>query len=431
MPPMRHLVAGLALAAAAACGPNVQPPVKIMALLYSNAGKLQPTETQLDTVANITALKGNVINMVGGGALFIDAEDPAQRGITDQSTDQQVYDAFVKSRGGAVHANLVDKSGVLWPADFHSWAMVTTYWNFEQAYKYYVRAYDGDDVGVRLLEGAEVLYWGDFRIFQAKEPQSVDNMLYFPPTRQFLVTPFRDFQRVPASMNLGIVGHELGHRVWVQKVYGNEVLPTALRQVGRPLNIIRSFDEGIADFHGYGVTCLTVGGPRCATNFLEATFDEETSRRLTPNLPSPKTRDFSRPEFTCMTRDLKSSLELPNADFEGNSGQYKVGTLIAAALFNASEPINMTEVVQKSLITAYTDETSGNPGLKQVFLSGLQTADNVTLERVSDVIIGHMPQGTELQRRVCTELVDRLKLDRTKLTKCPATAMTGMTCPPI
>lgn len=426
--PMRPLAAAL-VALACACGPNVKAPVKIMALLYNNAGKLGPGEATLDTVANITALKGNVVNLVGGAGLFLDRDDPSQMALTLDSTDQQVFDAFVKTRGGDVHANLVDKSGVLWPADFHSWAMVTTYWNFEQAYKYYVRAYDGDMVGIKLLEGAEVLYWGDFRIAQAKEPQSVDNMLYFPPTRQFLATPFRDFQRVPASMNLGIVGHESGHRVWAQKVYGNQVLPKALQQVGRPLNIMRSFDEGIADFHGYGVTCLTPGGPRCQTNFIEATFDEETSRRLTPDLPSPKTRDFSKPEFTCMTRDLLNSLELPNDAFEQNSGQYRVGTLIAAALWNASDPIGETETVQKALLTAYTDETSANPGLKQLFLSGLVSADNVTLERTADVIIGHMPQGTELQKRVCTELIDRLDLDRSKLAKCPATAGNGTVCP--
>ncbi len=433
MRPMRLLVAGLAaLLTLAACGPNVKAPVKVMALIYTNAGKLSPGETQLETVANITALKGNVINMVGGAGIYVDRGDPAQNPQTlATSSDSQIFDAFVKTRGGDVHANLVSKGDVLWPADFHSWAMVTTYWNFEQAYKYYVRAYDGDMTGIRQLEGAEVLYWGDYRNYQAPadQQQTTDNIFYFPPTRQFLVAPFYKFQKVPVSMNMGIVGHEMAHRVWVQKVYGNQALPQVINLEGRQVNIIRAFDEGIADFHGYGVTCLNPGAARCQTNYIEASFDEETSRIETPDLPSPKTRDFSLPEFTCMSKELRDQIELPNDVFQGGSGQYKLGTLVAAALWHAADPIGETETVQVSLIKAYTDETSSNPGLKQLFNSGLVSGDKITLETTADVIIGHMPTGTELQKRVCTELVDRLNLDRTKLTKCPASAGNGTVCP--
>src|SRR5688572_9259753 len=109
-----------------ACGPNPKPPVAIMALLYNNANKLGPRETRLNTITNTTALKGTVINMVGGGALAIDPADPLQNALNANSSDQQVFDAFIRARGSDVHANLIDKSGVLWPGDFHSWAMVTT-----------------------------------------------------------------------------------------------------------------------------------------------------------------------------------------------------------------------------------------------------------------------------------------------------------------
>ncbi|MBL8952760.1 MAG: hypothetical protein JNK82_18410 [Myxococcaceae bacterium] len=410
-----------------------------MALLYSNAGKLAPTETQLDTIANVAALKGNVVNMVGGAGISVDPNDPAQQNLPANASDRQVFDAFVKARGTDVHANLIDKSGVLWPADFHSWAMVTTYWNFEQAFKYYQRVYDTDMVGLDLLQGAEVLYWADFRDYYQQDPtqqQSTDNALYYPLTRQFIIAPYFHFQKVPVSMNLGIVGHEMAHRVFTQKAYANAVLPPIFSLDGFVLNIAKGFDEGLADFHGYGVTCVTTGGPNCATNFIEASFDEETMRRVFPRSPLPTTRDFSRSQNGCMSKELRDSLVgLTTVSFTSQGFHYKLGTLVASALWHASEPLGQTEAVQKGLIAAYDDSDPANPGFRQVFDSAIAQPGNISLGKMADVIIGHMPEGTELQKRVCEQLVDRLDIDRNAMPNpvphCPSTASVGDQCPAV
>lgn len=401
-----------------ACAPNPKAPVKVMALLLNNANTFGPRETELETISSIVGLKGSVVNFVGGASIVLDPTDPQQQNLGALS-DDQLANALYRARGTEVHANLIDKSGVLWPADFHSWNMVTSYWNFEQAFLYFNEIYDGKPTTA--IAGADVLYWGSYKNLFISDPQRqdlVDNMIYYPPVRAFLIAPFKDAQKVPVSMNTGIVGHEFAHRVFTNLAFGNQTLPAELGLQGAPTNIIRSLDEGLADYHAYGVTCSNKSGAGCNTRFLEATFDEATTDK----------RDFSATMDMCMTVELRNALGLPSDSFLNQGMQYRIGTLIAAALFQASEPAGKREVMQKSLINAYSDETNLNPGFRQVFQANLASSQNITLERVARVIIGHITDP-ELKRRTCTELVDRLNLDRSLVTECPSTAGNGTACP--
>lgn len=410
---MRFCLA-LTMFLALGCGPNPKAPVTVMALLYNNANKLGPRETQLETVSNVVALKGSVVNLVGGASIVVDPNDPA---LLNAVSDQQLIDALYRSRGSEVHANLIDKSGVLWPADFHSWAMVTTYWNFEQAFLYFNQIYAGRETTG--IVGADVLYWGAYKNLGERDPMlqdAVDNTFYFPALRAFVVAPFKELQMVPVSMNVGIVGHEFAHRVFTHRAFGDQASPIEETLTGAPLNIIRGLNEGLADFHGYGVTCVTKGGPGCLPKFIEASYGATLA----------DARDFSvAGTRNCMTVELRTKLSLPR----DSPSQYKLGTLFAAALYQASEPVGKRETMQRALIDAYDDELDRPPGLRQLFEANrIAASQNITLEAVSDVLINHVTDP-ELQRRVCTELVDRLNLDRSKLTKCPVTAGNGNTCP--
>ena len=40
-------------------------------------------------------------------------------------TDDQRYEVLVKDKGVDVRGHYIDRGGVLWPADFHTWQMVT------------------------------------------------------------------------------------------------------------------------------------------------------------------------------------------------------------------------------------------------------------------------------------------------------------------
>ncbi|MBK7860307.1 MAG: hypothetical protein IPJ65_17195 [Archangiaceae bacterium] len=418
---MRVAVAVLMVAFLVACGPNVKAPVTVMALLYNGSNKLGPKQTTLDTVTNITALKGTVVNLVGGAGVTVndpDGPDPFSL------SDEELLNAELTSRGGDVHANLIDKGGVLWPADFHSWAMVTTYWNFEQSFNYFKAIYDGEKTDT--LAGAQVLYWGNYTDLGVADPAKqvlTDNIIYFSDVRSFLFAPFSQLQKVPLAMNLGVVGHEFSHRVFNQKAFGNQAHPVELRWDGAPLNVVKGVDEGLADFHGWGVTCVAKEGPGCSTRYLALSFADEAAVAA---------RDFSlQGQQNCMSTALRTAIDnLHTFEFQRVGMEYKLGTLIAAALYQAAEPIGQRDIMQKALIQAYDDDSTQSLGLRQLFEANLNTPENVTLEAVSDTILSHIT-GEELRRRACAELWDRLDLhpDMIPLPHCPNTATRGGTCP--
>jgi hypothetical protein len=409
---------------AISCAPNPQAPVSVMALLYGSNSKLGPKQTTLDTVKSVVKMQGSVVTLLGGGGITIDPNDMQQQNLLTL-TDQQLIDALYTTRGGDVHANLIDKSGVLWPADFHSWSMVTTYWNFEQAFAYFNQIYDGEKTDH--LAAASVLYWGNYTNLAISDPDLqtlTDNIIYYSPVRVFVVAPFQRLDKVPVSMNLGIVGHEFAHRVFNQKAYGDHAVPPQLGWEGAPLNILEAVDEGLADFHGYGVTCVAKDGPGCSTRFLAASFDDTTL---------VDKRDFSRGAQNCMTESLRTAINNLDSDtFAVQSKQYDLGTLFAASLYQAANKGGKLELMQKALIRAYDDDSSQTPGLKQFLDANLATSEKLTLEAVSDIIISHVTDP-DLKRLVCNELWDRLDLQPTQipLPHCPPTSMRGTTCTPL
>ena len=79
------------------------------------------------------------------------------------------------------------------------------------------------------------------------------------------------------------------------------------------------------------------------------------------------------------------------------------------------------------------DETNGTPGFKQVFDANLTSPQNITLEKMSDVILSHITDPN-LKKLVCNELWERLNLNNPDplggLTHCPSTSARGsMNCP--
>jgi hypothetical protein len=229
-------------------------------------------------------------------------------------------------------------------------------------------------------------------------------------------------------MNVGVIGHEYAHRVFNHKAGGGLAFPSYLstNYVGEAMNIVKSIDEGFADFHGYGVTCATdgVGGPGCDTAFLEPSFGTATV---------VKDRDFSL-EDKCLSVELRTALTSLTTDtFVSEGQQYKVGTLFAASLYQAANKSGKVEVMEKALVAAYDDENLKTPGFKQVFDANVDSPHKITLEKVVDVILSHVTDP-DLQRATCNELWERLDLQLPtpdgSLTHCPPTSMRGsMNCP--
>lgn len=417
---------------AAACGPNPKPPVQVMAMVPNESGAFTTTQVELTTIGELTQLKGDVIQFVGATRVVVDPNDPIQQlnGGIQNLSDEQRYEVIVRDKGSDVRGHFVDRSGVLWPADFHTWNMVTTYYNFERSYKYFANIYDGVDP--KELRPMRVHYWSEVRLNSATP--ITDNTLYLSFIKSFVVAPFRNEQLIPMPMNPGIVGHETAHRVFNYNALSDQGIHPALGTWSlQPFNWLKSLDEGLADFHGYSVTCLEAAG--CRPNFLGLSLADSRTVAF---------RNVSN-AGACMDEALRTSFtNTVQNEWILSPNLYKVGNLVAVSLFQAGNKTGKMEVLQKALITALDDESATNPGLRQLIEANKGDAAlaqrNFTPEAVVDIIAGHITDP-DLKRQVCIEFSDHMQLrcgtwpcmvdGLPAMRNCPSTASRGTECPRI
>jgi hypothetical protein len=398
----RPACAAMAVLALLACGPGSKAPVAVMALLPDQTGRTLPTLVQLTTVTDVVALQGAVVSFLGGVEVRLDSADPLQAAAR---TDAQRYQAAVKNVGMNVDAAYLVQDGVLWPSDFHTWEMVTAYVNFERAYASFVDVYAGTDPAE--LRGQRVLYWADVSI-DGVGPL-VDNTLYLAPLKSFVVLPPQAFQRLPMSMNLGVVGHEVAHRSFNFRALADQGIAPALATWNGPaFNLLKSIDEGFADFHGYGLTCLQSAG--CQPAFLAASLPDG-DRRVAA-------RDLSRPG-ACLDASLRTAFRTFSRDqWIAADELYQVGSLWAAALYQAGNKAGNVGALRRALVAAYDDEQVARPGLRQLISRNLNSQDQFTPEAVAEALLSHLTDP-ELKRLTCGELLTRLQLDCVPGGLCP------------
>jgi hypothetical protein len=411
---------GLALGLTAgllwACGPNPHP-AKVMALVPNAQGTLAPAEVTLETITDLPTLEGKVTHFVGGATVVIDPDDPAQTSAIatcsgpqpDAATKKACFEAFAQSTGGSVRLSLVENEGRLWPADFHSWNLATAAYNFERSFRYYQSVFMGAEPTE--LEGLRILYWGDLRV--ASPAWMVDNELFFAIIQSFELAPAKDVQGIPLAMSAAITGHEMGHRVFnhqVLKDYGAHPVYSAWDY--GPLNLLKSLDEGFADFHGYGVSCGEPSG--CQPAFLTRYFDDATAAA----------RDLSNPQ-RCATTLMLANLSSASLGQWIATDMYRYGTVWASALYQGAahgKAGNAYGELQAGLIAAYPDLGAL---LESSYATG--ASGNFNPEAVAEVILSHLTDP-DLQTKLCSELLTRLKLKCTtggsthcaEMPHCPA-----------
>jgi hypothetical protein len=395
-----------------ACAPNPSAPVSVVAIVQGKDGTYAPATVQLNTLSEIVPMKGSVANVIGNARIVLDPNDPAlqQSGLTDL----QVENILLKNRGQSVTASYDERNGVYWPADFHTWNIVTAYYNFEQAFDYYQQlgVFSGDSLG-----GNTLYYWASFTLTAISPAAQINNVIYYSPVQGFLILPFdQQLQLVPLAMNTGVLTHEYSHRIFNLAVYQGQLFPQPLGQwlgTGGPttqINLLKAIDEGLADYHAYGQSCLTAFG--CNPRFLESSFGQSEADK----------RDMSQPD-KCMNTGLLSALCTLNVnDFTNQSMQYQVGTNLAAALYHAGEDTGEREVLQKASLGSYDDTNPTALGLQQLIFQNLNNPQCVTLGAVANTILLHVPTGDPLQQQLCNQLMDRLQLTRADI--CP-TQSTG------
>jgi len=378
-----------ALAMLASCAPDTEAPVRVRALVLTSAGQYEPQEVELKTVTDIVRLEGSVARFVGGARIVADSNDPE---LTNANTPEALENALMKDRGSAVTASYIEKDGVLWPADFHTWNLVTSYYALERANEYFRTV--GGLVDADFGGATTVYYFPDFILADTSKDPLRDNALYFPPVKSFMVLPFDELQLAPLAINANVLAHEYSHRVFNQKVYGGESLPTPIATwQGIGFNTLKSLDEGLADYHAYGSSCTAPAG--CNTNVLTTSFEDA----------GVAGRDFSKP--LCMSQALRNQMYTTTF----NGAEYQVGTVLASALYAAGQTTGQHKVIQKAVLAAYSDNIS--PGIAQLVREALATGneENFPLELPLGAIARHIPD-TNVQRVVCNQFVEQLGINR-------------------
>lgn len=387
-----------------------------MVLKPDATGTLDIAEVELNTVDDIVTLKGVAASFLGGTRLSIDPNDPLQlvNGGLVFMSDEQRYEAIVKDKGTDVRAHYVVNNGVLWPEDFHTWDMVSLYYNFERAYGYYFELDRTKEP--KELQRVPVHYWANFKL---NGTQVTDNMLYLSLIKSFVVAPLATNDARPLPMNIGVVGHEMAHRLFNVRALQGAGLPSPLVEWAlEPFNLLKSLDEGLADFHGFSVTCREVSG--CNPKFLDSSIADSATRKI---------RDVSRID-ACLDSTTRQALaSFDQTKWITSPEMYKVGNIIASSLYQAGNKAGRIDGVQRGLLAALDDDTIGNLGLRQLINTGQPAL--FTLENVADVIAGHMPDD-ELKKQVCQEFSARLNLKCASwpctvdgadlMTHCPASA---------
>lgn len=380
----------------AACGPNPQQPVKVMALVAKTQTGYQPEQVELTSLKDVVAMKGDVASFIGGARIVINPQDPLLAG---DLSDDQFKAAVLKDKGSDVHASYIEKDGVLWPADFHTWNMVTTYFNFEKAFGYF----KASGVPSTELGTASVYYFPSFIVSDASPDPQKDNAIWASPVTGFLILPFDKLQKVPLPMNGGIIAHEYSHRVFNQRVFKGRGQPEPyVRWIGSGvsagINLLKALDEGLADYHAYGATCLSSG---CNPRFLADAVPQDIA----------DARDLAKPD-RCLSTAQRNQLESQSAgDFTGAGMEYRVGTVLASALYQAGEISGQRQDLQRAVLAAYADVTASKPGFAELVTSNLDTPQNFQLESVAEAIASHIDDATGLRKEVCRQLVTRLKLN--------------------
>lgn len=411
----RTRLSALALAlpfALTACGPDAPPPVKVMSLTLDENGAYAPRQIELRTVLDVVSMRGYAATLKGGAKIVFDEQElTAHDQATGGLTEEQFRTLILKNPGGAMRASFVEQNGVLWPQDFHTWNLVGTYYNFEKAFEYF---HASTEIPLDTLRGADVFYYPDL---SWPGLANEDNAYFLPPLKSFVLVGQREAQQVPFPMNPGIVAHEYAHQVFNRLVYDGEAFPYpliawgssgALAGFANPaVNLLKSMDEGFADFHAVQAGCT---GKGCSPDFLEASLGTETS-----NL-----RDMSQQR--CLSAELAEAyFNNTDAVFAASGRPYELGTIFASALYAAGEKTGQRQGLSRALIAAYSDPSAGNPGFAQLITQNRDSPGDFTASKVFDSLVRHVPD-VELKHALCVELFDRLGFTGADLPGCPSSA---------
>lgn len=383
-----------------------------MAVLQWNpeSGAYELRTAEVTTLEDLHALRGEAATPIGNAEIIIEGGR-----LANVETEKQFRDAVLENAGGRVEAQFIDSGGVLYPADFHSLNLATTYFNFEQSRKYLLqRGLEPDK-----LHGVPFYYFPDVRLFGSEQARQVDNAAWFPLLRSFVLYPFDALQDIPLAMNQGVIAHEYAHGLFNAEVLGESWIPRYLAMwctdascaEERGLRMIGILEEGFADAWAIGVT----GDPRFTRRSLYYLGD---ARDPSPTHPAADRYCYSQARFE---KHIDEGRDLAPADRDQDWGerQYEIGTMVAATLYRAGRNDEGVweqaryDRVMDALLASY--RRTGDRSLAALVSADDTGAAFGQFAAIARAVIEGAGDDTEIRNALCAAWMDRFAIPAEEL----------------
>jgi hypothetical protein len=375
-PPAFILIGALALCA---CGADLASPFSAVAITYdTNRQAYKLAQVRINTLTSLRHLEGSAGVVQAGGEYRVVTSTLRSSGVTPPS----LRDAFAVALPAVVDLTWNTLNDIVYPEDFASLELLSTYYNMEKARA----ALSGwglpDQPTVPVL--AHTLLTDDTGLSPLP-----DGELYYAPLAIFVAPAATPQEQVPAAFNLGAVAHAVVHQAIENLVWAGAVLPpTELSTATDAASItarhlVRSMSEGLADYMG-----VSVSGD---THWFDHSLQLDAPARAL---------DFSH----CGTPDMESALSVDDA--QARYDPYPLGSVIASALWDEG--------------SATTNENTARGVLAALPDLGKRAAANpISLGMVLDTLAAHAP--ADQLGDLCGMLIDRfanLKITASDLPSC-------------
>lgn len=265
-------------------------------ILFSNDGNYQLGVVKIDSFMQAEYLVGANVEIRGGASVEISEE---LSGVFYSEDPDRIY----ASRGSKIKLDYDFKDDTIYPSDYTSMSLLAMFYNFEKTFAFWQNNYDlsVDEFGYTTIQNDPVLKASD----NNNEIQSTmrTNAAFIGGIRDLWFFKESEFEKVPFKLNRGVMAHEFFHSVFDLYFFKPS---NSDRLLGRAENVIRSINEGLADFFAYIVTS------------------------------NPKEIGLSA-DILALTRNLPVSLDYASASFFCENNPYCFGSVLASALYDIEQ----------------------------------------------------------------------------------------------
>jgi len=380
--PLAWSLAALLLAGASACDP-LGSPVVVEALVPDSSarGGVALNDVTLERMLDLRTGRGQDFDVRGD--FKVNVGD-----FSDLSGDFDVMVERIRGNGGADVDPHMSFDGTRYVADDYEtlfYFSVTA--NFESAFAYARAAGDTSRASSSAENERAVVGLFASVVLSPLLPLPIlssDNAAYAAPVDGWLALRSAFQDGVPFAMHRGVIAHEFGHRLFFHNVFSSvdggfelwqqdntetELSPEQLR--GQML--LKGIDEGLAD-----VFAMAALADKDAINdafsFAGDAFEPEAARRdVEGAFGTAATYDNLR-DLSLDASHLQSCA-LTRPDFDQQFNFYCVGTVLAAAIWEAADrdPVVMATEMEPAVITAL-------PGIGEVLVTGVPFDVDLFLE---------------------------------------------------